>query len=68
MVPTTPAPVTPPSRRAGRRPSFRKNGKPWKDHTAGAAVRNDALRSCRRLDRVIWKLWTGYQEAKMHCF
>jgi hypothetical protein len=33
----------------------RKNGKPWKEQTAGAAVRNDALRSCRRLGRAIWK-------------
>lgn len=50
----------------------RKNGKPWKEHTAGAAVRNDALRSCRRLGRAIWNRWTGYHrrslaEAKMRC-
>ena len=30
---------------------LRKNGKPWKGHTAGAAARNDASRSCRRLGR-----------------
>lgn len=51
----------------------RRNGKPWKEHTAGAAVRNDALRSCRRLGRAIWKRWTDYHrrslvEAKMRCF
>jgi hypothetical protein len=51
----------------------RKNRKPWKELTAGAAVRNDALRSCRRLGRAIWKRWTGYHrrsvvEAKMRCF
>ena len=51
----------------------RKNGKPWKEQTPGAAVRNDALRSCRRLGRAIWKRWTGYHrrslvEAKMRCF
>ena len=51
----------------------RRNGKPWKEHTAGAAVRNDALCSCRRLGRAIWKRWTGYHrrslvEAKMRCF
>lgn len=45
----------------------RKNGKPWVEHTAGEAVR-----SCRRLDRAIWKHWTGYHrrslvEAKMLC-
>ena len=51
----------------------RKNGKPWKEHTAGATARNEALRSCRRLGRAIWKRWTGYHrrsliEAKMRCF
>lgn len=51
----------------------RRNGKPWKEHTAGAVVRNDALRSCRRLGRAIWKRWTGYHrrslvEAKRRCF
>lgn len=51
----------------------RKNGKPWKEQTAGAAVRNDALRSCRRLGRAIWKRWAGYHrrslvETKMRCF
>jgi len=51
----------------------RKNGKPWKEPTAGAAVRNEALQSCRRLGRAIWKRWTGYHrrslvEAKMRCY
>jgi hypothetical protein len=51
----------------------RKNGKAWKEQTAGAAVRNDALRSCRRLGRAIWKRWAGYHrrslvETKMRCF
>ena len=51
----------------------RKNGKPWKEPTAGAMVRNDALRSCRRFGRAIWKRWTGYHRrsliaAKMRCF
>ena len=50
----------------------RRNGKSWKEHTAGATARNDALRSCRRLGRAIWKRWTGYHrrslaEAKMRC-
>jgi hypothetical protein len=50
----------------------RRNGKPWKELTAGATARNDALRSCRRLGRAIWKRWTGYHrrslaEAKMRC-
>lgn len=50
----------------------RRNGKPWKEPAAGAAARNDALRSCRRLGRAIWKRWTGYHrrslvETKMRC-
>lgn len=48
----------------------RKNGKPWKEISAGATARNDALRRCRRLGRAIRKRWTGYHrqslvEAKM---
>lgn len=36
-------------------------------------MRNDALRSCRRLGRTIWKRGTGYPrrglvEAKRRCF
>lgn len=51
----------------------RKNGKLCKAHTAATTVRNDALRSCRRLGRAIRKRWTGYYrrslvEAKMRCF
>jgi hypothetical protein len=50
----------------------RKNGKPRKEHTAAAAVRNAALRSRRRLGRAIRKRRTGYHrrrpvEAKMRC-
>ena len=50
----------------------RRNGKLWKEPTPGAMVRNEALRSCRRLGRAIWKRWTGYHrrslvEAKMRC-
>lgn len=50
-----------------------KDGKPWREHTAAAAARNDALRRCRRLGRATWKRWTGYHqrslvEAKMRCF
>lgn len=51
----------------------RKNGKPGKEPTVGAAVRNDALRRCRRRGQRIWKHWTGYRRrslaaAKMRCF
>ena len=50
----------------------RKNGKPWKEHTAGAQTRNEALRATRRLGRAIWRRWSGYHrrslvEAKMRC-
>jgi hypothetical protein len=39
---------------------------------AGKAVRDDALRSCRRLSQATRKRWTGYHrrslvEAKMRC-
>ncbi|GKT20265.1 IS5 family transposase [Acidovorax sp. SUPP3334] len=51
----------------------RKNGKPWKETRQGAAVRNEALRACKRLGRGIWKQCSGYHrrslvETKMHCF
>jgi hypothetical protein len=50
----------------------RTNGKPWKERTAGATARNDALRSCRRLGRAIRKRWTDYHrrslvEAQIRC-
>lgn len=48
----------------------RKNGKPWTEHaararvtvleagTAESAPRNEALRSCSRLGRAIWRRWS----------
>jgi len=50
----------------------RRNAKPWKADTAGAAARNEALRASRRLGRTIWRRWSGYHrrsraETKMHC-
>lgn len=41
-------------------------------HHSAPQERNEALRSCRRLGRAIWKRWTGYHrrslvEAKMRC-
>lgn len=50
----------------------RKNAKPWKSVTAGAVVRNEALRASKHLDRAIWRTWSGYHrrsrvETKMHC-
>ena len=43
----------------------RRNGKLWKEPTPGAMVRNEALRSCRRLGRAIWKRWTGYHRRSL---
>jgi len=51
----------------------RKNGRPWKEDSPGAAMRNACLRAVKRLGRAIWKKWSGYHrrslvETKMHCF
>lgn len=51
----------------------RKNGKPWKENTAGAKARNETLRAIQQLGRAIWKKWSGYHrrslvETKMRCF
>jgi hypothetical protein len=50
----------------------RKNAKPWKAVTAGAAARNEALRASKYLGRALWRQWSGYHrrsrvETKMHC-
>ena len=50
----------------------RKNAKPWKPGTAGAAARNEALRASKYLGRSLWRHWSGYHrrsrvETKMHC-
>ena len=50
----------------------RKNAKPWKAVTAGAAARNEALRASKYLGRALWRRWSGYHrrsrvETKMHC-
>ena len=62
MTPVSSAPVISP----------RKNASPWKTDTAGAAARNEGLRTSRRLGRTIWRQWSGYHrrsraETKMHC-
>lgn len=51
----------------------RKNATPWRQTRERADARNEALRSCQRLGRRIWKKWSGYhrrslEETKMHCF
>jgi hypothetical protein len=67
------AAVIPPRKNGRLWKAMEGYGRLWKELTAGAAVRNDALRRCRRFGRAIWKRWTGYHrrrlvEAKMRCF
>jgi hypothetical protein len=38
----------------------RKNAQPWKAVTAGAVVRNEALRASKYLGRAIWRNMSGY--------
>lgn len=50
----------------------RRNARPWKKDSPGAAGRNEALRAAKRLGRTIWRQWSGYHrrsrvEAKMNC-
>lgn len=51
----------------------RKNASLWKRVSPGSANRNEAVRSCKRFGRRIWKIWSGYHrrslvETKMRCF
>ena len=52
----------------------RKNAKWWKEgKSAGAKVRNEAVKACQRFGHRLWKQWSGYHrrslvETKMHCF
>lgn len=50
----------------------RRNAKPWKKDSPGAATRNEALRAIKRLGRTLWRRWSGYHrrsraEIKMNC-
>ena len=50
----------------------RRNAKPWKKDSPGAAGRNEALRAIKRLGRTIWRRWSGDHrrsrvETKMNC-
>ena len=52
---------------------IRKNGKAWKEKTAGDKARNEILAATRYLGRPLWKTWSGYHrrslvETKMRCF
>jgi Transposase DDE domain len=38
----------------------RKNAKPWKADSAGAAARNETLRASKYLGRALWRRWSGY--------
>ena len=51
----------------------RKNARLWLENTPGAQARNDSVLATRRLDRMIWRRWSGYHrrslvETKMRCF
>ena len=43
----------------------RRNGKPWKVHTTGAAERNENLRAIHHLGRRLWKRWSGYHRRSL---
>jgi transposase len=50
----------------------RRNAKPWKKDSPGAAARNEALRAIKRFGRKLWRKWSGYHrrsraETKMNC-
>ena len=50
----------------------RKNARFWKPSSDGAKARNEALRTCKRLGRAIWRKWSRYHrrsrvETKMNC-
>ena len=43
----------------------RRNGKPWRGRTTGAAERNESLRAIKRLGRRLWKRWSGYHRRSI---
>ena len=43
----------------------RRNGRPWKARTTGAAERNETLRTIKRLGRRLWKQWSGYHRRSL---
>ena len=43
----------------------RTNGRPWRERTAGARARNEALRASRRFGRTIWRRWSGYHRRSL---
>lgn len=43
----------------------RRNGKPWKARTTGAAERNESLRAIKHFGRRLWKRWSGYHRRSL---
>jgi hypothetical protein len=43
----------------------RRNGRPWKVHTTGAAERNESLRAIQYLGRRLRKRWSGYHRRSL---
>lgn len=43
----------------------RRNGKPWKRRTIGAAERNETLRAIGHLGRRLWKRWSRYHRRSL---
>jgi hypothetical protein len=43
----------------------RRNGKPWKARTTGAAARNESLRAISYLSRKLWKRWSGCRRRSL---
>ena len=62
MAPTTRVAAATPSPARGAEAIIppRRNAKPWKKDSPGAAGRNEALRAIKRLGRTIWRRWSGY--------
>lgn len=51
----------------------RENANSWKATMVGALTRSEALKACHRLERRIWKKWSGYHcqslvETRVHFF
>jgi Transposase DDE domain len=53
------------SRQAATAVPPRRNGRPRKARTTGAAERNETLRAVRRLGRRLWKKWSGHHRRSL---
>ncbi|MFQ3254106.1 MAG: hypothetical protein ACI9U6_002407 [Loktanella salsilacus] len=45
----------------------RRNAQPWNPTTAGAIVKNSALRASKCLGRALWRNWSGYHRPWHPC-